>query len=213
MESVDLNKELSELLTAHKVTFNTQNDWLVPFGKLPAIRATWFPHEDGRGVLDVEVFLDDKRTIVESFAGFGTGDDAISDALRSFSVNTLHVFLAAFWGQHDEQQVTLENWELDGKNYQVYIGNLSSRAGADINPEVPQGYFKQIEEIVRNESYDGKANWYRFFVANIDDDCTVEVLKNNEELESGVNAIAAMPWKNLNGYYSVRNFMVLKEEK
>ena len=97
MEPITLEKELSELMSAHDIQFHIENEWVVPYGKLPAIRATWYPREES-GLLEIDVLLEDQRFINECFAGVGSGRSGLNDALQNFCVNSFHVLLASFLG-------------------------------------------------------------------------------------------------------------------
>ena len=85
MNPVSMKDQLSALMISHDVPFHIEEDWIVPFGQLPAIRAIWYPREQS-GVLEVEVLLAQNQVITECFAGFGTGNDAISDAIQNFQL-------------------------------------------------------------------------------------------------------------------------------
>ena len=95
MNPVSLVEEISDLFEAHNVPFHVEDEWVVPFGKLPAIRVTWYPREES-GLFEAEVLLEDKRILLECFAGIGQGKKGITDALQNFCVNSFHVLLAAF---------------------------------------------------------------------------------------------------------------------
>lgn len=210
MESIDLLDKLSEIMEAHDVPFHTENEWVVPYGKLPAVRATWYPREHN-GVLEVDVLLEDERIINECFAGIGAGEKAINDAIQNFCVNSFHVFLAAFWQLNDSEQVTTEEWKIGSKSYTAYVGNFGTRGSEETSPEIPENLFKTIEKIIQNEAIKDKVSWFRCFFCDVSGEHTFEALKNNEVWESGLGALKSLPWKESNGYYSVRNFLVLKE--
>ena len=62
MDQISIVKSISELMGNHGVPYHTENEWVVPFGNLPAIRAIWYPREHN-GLLEVDVLLEDKRII------------------------------------------------------------------------------------------------------------------------------------------------------
>ena len=210
MEPITLETELSELFGAHEVPFHVENEWIVPLGKLPAIRATWFPREDS-GLLEVEVLLEDDRIINECFAGIGSALEGINDALQNFCVNSFHVMLASLWDLNDPDQVTTESWSFEGKEYTAFIGNFGTRGSAETNAEIPDKLFEKIEKTIRRETLKDKLSWFRCFFCDVSGKQTFEALKNNESWESGVAALKSLPWIKTNGYYSVRNFLVVRE--
>ena len=210
MEPVSLVKEISELFSAHEVPFHVEEEWVVPHGRLPAIRATWFPREDS-GLLEVETLLNDERIINECFAGIGEGRNGISDALQNFCVNTFHVLLAAFWGVNEPDQVMVESWKIKGKSYTAYVGNLGTRGSDGVEPIIPDGLFDSVEKAILGSPQEGDTSWYRVFFCNVSGDQTFEALKNNEVWEAGLSSLKALPWVKVDGYYSVRNFLIVRE--
>ncbi len=210
MEPITLINEVSELMSAHGVTFHVENGWIVPYNKLPAIRATWFPREDS-GRLEIEVLLEDERIINECFAGIGSGRTGLNDAFQNFCVNSFHVLSAAFWGIDDPDQVLTEKWDFQGKTYTAFIGNFGARGSAGINPDIPDDLFGSIESAIRNQPLNDKLSWFRCFFCNASGDKTFEALRNNQVWDSGLSALKSLPWLKANGYYSVRNFLILKE--
>ncbi len=211
MEPITLEKELSELMTGHELPYHIENEWVVPLGKLPAIRATWYPREDS-GLLEVDVLLEDKRIINECFAGIGSGREGLNDALQNFCINSFHVLLASLWGLTDTDQVMTENWNFRGKEYTAFIGNIGTRGSGEVDAEIPDGLFETIEKSIRNEPLKDNLSWFRCFFCSVSGEKTFEALKDNEVWQSGVSALKTLPWANTNGYYSVRNFLVLREK-
>ena len=209
MKTINLKKQLSDLMAAHHVPFHVEDEWVVPFSKLPAIRATWFPSES-TGRLEVEILLDDHRVITESFAGIGTGDEGVNDALQSFCVNSFHVLLAAFWQVNDPEQVTVEEWNIQGKPFSAFIGNFGTRGSDGVEPVIPDKLFDVIEHTIKQESIEHDIAWFRCFFCDVSGEHIFEALKNNEIWESGVSALKSLPWINSEGYYSVRSFVVFK---
>lgn len=211
MEPVFLVKELSDLFSAHEVPFDIyKNEWIVPLSKLPSIRATWYPRED-TGLLEIDVLLEDQRIINESFAGIGLGYEGIKDALENFCINSFHVFLAAFWGLNDLDQVLTEEWNFQGKIYTVYIGNFGTRSSTGVKPAIPTGLFEAIENAIKNEPLESNLSWFRCFFCNLKEDQTFEALKDNEVWELGLSTLRSLQWMETNGYYSVRIFLIVRE--
>lgn len=209
LESVDLVRDLSQLFDAHEVPFHVENEWVVPFGRLPAIRATWFPREQS-GRLDVEVLLDDEGTIIyECFAGFGAPDTGKADAIKNFCINSFHVLLAAFWEDNDPEQVTTERWLIGERAYTAFIGNFGTRGSKGLVPELPPAMFETIENAVKSQRFNGNCYWLRNFFADVEGEQTFESLLNNEVWDHGLHALRSIEWPKSDGYYSVRNFIVL----
>ncbi|MCH7341666.1 DUF6348 family protein [Acinetobacter higginsii] len=188
------------------------DEWIVPHGQLPAIRANWLERET-HGRLDVEVMLEDKRIITESFAGIGVGNEGVLNALQNFSVNSLHVFLAAFWQQNDRTEITIEQWQIAGKTYTAYIGNIGQRSDLNYSPALPADFFSSVEQAILQYKPSHDLTWYRVFFCDFKGEQTFEALAENQDWIQGVDALKRLHWEPSSGYYSVRNFIILKREK
>lgn len=208
MNPFSMKDQLSALMISHDVPFHIEEDWIVPFGQLPAIRAIWYPREHS-GVLEVEVLLAQNQVITECFAGFGTGNDAISDAIQNFCVNSLHVLLAAFWHQVDENQVLIENWVVNQQHFTAYIGNLGHRSNLPIEPNIPECLFPEVQKTIEADSLTKNTHWFRVFFANVSGEFTFEALHNNDVWEKGLKALRLIDFEKNDGYYSLRLFLIL----
>jgi hypothetical protein len=212
VEPTSLVDKISALMEAHSVPFHIEDDWVVPLNKLPAIRANWYPR-DGSGRLDVEILLNDNRVIYECFAGIGSGTDGVADALQNFCVNSFHVLLACFWEAIDKNQVEIGRWNVKGKPFTAYIGNFGTRGSAGIEAKIPQNLYPELERTIKSESLDESIHWFRVFFCEVAGEFTFEALKDNESWENGENTLQSLNWEKQNGYYSVRNFIVLVPDR
>jgi hypothetical protein len=165
--------------------------------------------------LDVEVALDAEKVIIESFGGTGsTKDKAVATAWENFCRNSFHVFLAAFWERGEDDQVTIEQWDIAGVKWKVIIGNFGIRSFGGLPVTVPPDLFPTIEELIKTLSLPDDCYWVRTFFCNINESETVsEVLVNNSVWETAQDTISKLDWAKEEGYYSVRNFLILQREK
>ena len=208
MDPISLVDKISSLMEAHRVPFHVEDDWVVPFSKLPAIRAYWYPR-DSSGRLDVEILMSDNRVIYECFAGIGSGDVGVVDALQNFCVNSFHVLLACFWETFDKDQVEIERWLVKDKPFTAYVGNFGIRGSSGVEAKIPKDLFPEIERTIKNELLDESVHWFRVFFCEVSGEFTFEALKDNERWENGEITLQSLDWVKQNGYYSVRNFIVL----
>jgi hypothetical protein len=199
---------LRELLEAHGLPCEARDEWLVPRGQLPCVRARWTARDEG-GQLDVQVLLEDRRLIEECFAGLGEGDAARRNAFDNFARNSLHVLLAALWGIGDAEQVAVETWHAGGRDCTAYIGNYGTRATGGVSPPVPADLFAGIEAAIHAEPIVPGWQWFRFFFANHAGRFTFEALRDNEPWAAGLEALRGVAWEERAGYYSVRLFLML----
>ena len=202
-------EELAELMHAHGVPHEIRKEWVVPNGELPAIRANWY-QLDGYGRLDVDVLLERDVLIHECFAGIGDGNTAIRDAMHNFAINSFHVFLAAFWERNESDQVTTETWTVGGSDFIAYVGNFGTRESAGVDAVIPEGLFPAIKSSVESQALTSSWHWVRHYFCDVKGKQTFEALMDNEHFEPGVNRMTSMPWVKSEGFYSVRNFLVLR---
>ena len=215
--TLDLNtpEVLKGLLEAHNLEVETREDWCVPDGVLPAIRTVWVAGETaGTGRLDVEVVLTDERRLTECFAGIGTSpEEQQKDALQNFLMSSFHVLLAAFWGRVDTDQVDVRKWVIDGTPWTAYVGGFSKRLSVGIDVDLPERYFEQITGAIQQAPLDSSAHWCRTFFCNIGSKKRIhEALLDNERWAEGEEMMKAVEWANSDGFYSVRNFLVLSRD-
>ena len=185
------------------------NDWVVPNSTLPAVRALWYPGESV-GHLQVQVLVRDELIIEECFAGIGQGDSALSDALKTFTVTSFHVLLAALWGKSNPDEITTEEWLVSGQRFVAYIGNFGIRTFEGASASVPPGLFDRIEETIKRESLSGDLHWFHLLAGRVDNNFSFEAQKDNEHWESGVRCLEAVSWEQASQYYSVRLLIILR---
>lgn len=200
---------IEALLNAHGVSGIIENDWVVPNSQLPALRALWHPGQSS-GRLDVQALVGEGVLIEECFGGLGEGEAALQDALANFSVNSLHVLLAALWERNDPEQVATEQWEVNGKRYTAYIGNFGTRSSAGAHAHIPHDLFPAIESSIKAERLTGEIHWFRLFFGNVANSFTFEALRDNETWDGGLRCLENAGWKREASYYSVRLFVVLR---
>jgi hypothetical protein len=199
------------LLEGHGLELAFHDDWLLPDGQLPAIRPLWFDGPDTEGPrLDVQVLLDDERLVIESFAGVGSGQEALRDAIANLTINSLHVLLSALWGVSLPEQVTVEEWDLSGVRRPVHIGDFGCRKSAGPDVPVPGELFPAIEQAIRSEALSAAHHWFRTYACHVPGRPFIfEALLDNEEWPAGESALASVPWPENDQFYSVRNFIFI----
>jgi len=200
---------LQDILTQHGLECVVEREWVVPRAELPAIRALWNEGERS-GRLDVQVLVSQGVLIDECFAGLGAGEQGFNDALQNFMANSLHVLLAALWGVNEPDQMTVEHWNVSGKDYVAYIGNIGTRGATGATVQPPAQLFREIEKRVKAEPLTKDLHWVRTFFASVSGSPTFEALLDNEPWEGGVEALKGITWPDAPGYYSFRNFLVLR---
>lgn len=201
--------ELRHLLEAHGLQCTIEDEWVIPNSELPAIRALWHPGKNS-GRLDIHVLMEHGILIEECFAGIGSGKQGFTDALHNFMINSLHVFLAAFWGKNDPEQVTTETWNISGRSFIAYMGNFGTRGSEGVRASIPDELFGSIVAAVQEEKLSGMTHWVRTFFCNVADNQTFEALLDNDDWPRGLNRLKEISWEKSSGYYSIRNFILLQ---
>lgn len=205
---------LANMLLAHDLPSIEYKDWLLVDEQLPAMRAETFDfkeYENGAGIrLDITLLLANKKTISESYLGIGKNKiSAIQNAFQNFVANSFHVFLSAFWQITNDDQIGIEEWEIKGKKWKVYIGNFGCKG--DFN--IPENLFKIIEEQIQEENLEEDLYWLRIYYANVNSrEIMIETLKNNEVWPEMENKLKTVAWDNSDKFYSLRNFIILKRK-
>ena len=205
---------LAKMLYAQDLTCIEYKDWLLVDEQLPAMRADTFDYkeyENGVSIrLDITLLLQNKKAISESFLGIGKDKySAIQNAFQNFVANSFHVFLAAFWQINNDEQIGIEEWNINGDLWNVYIGNFGCKG--DFN--IPENLFKTIEEQIQEENLEEDIYWLRIYYANINDkEIMIETLKNNEVWPEMEKKLRYVSWAPSDKFYSLRNFIILKRK-
>ncbi len=210
MEYEVVNQKLKELLEAHGLECEENEDWIIPNGTFPLISMTWYPKpEQGSGVLQIDVQLDQETSMHECFAGIGSGNEGLNDGFHNFCVNSLHVILAALWGINDPEQVETEEWTIGGEDYSVYVGPFGTKGSNGVHPGIPEDAFSTIESAIKAINLNGQCIWFRNYYCNLNPESKVyESLLNNEVWAAGEKALKSISWHPSDNFYSVRNFVI-----
>lgn len=204
-----LTAYLSQLFEHHDLPCHVENEWVFPNSELPAIRASWYPDELS-GRLDAQIVVRDGVVIEECFAGIGEGDIGLRDALTNFTANTFHVLLAALWNTNVPQEVEIEPWHANGKEYTAYHGNYGVRSSPGTMLQVPTDLFPRIQQAIEREPLTNDIHWFRLFFFNLTGNHTYEALKDNETWDAGIRCLESTSWPEPVEFYSVRLFMILR---
>ena len=208
MNTDTVQADLLRLFERHDVELEQDEDWLVTDGDFPAIRANWHEGADGApGRLDVDVVISEERHIEESFAGNGSGDTGVRDALKTFERNVLYVLLAACWYVTDDRRIQLQSWELGVRTWDVFVGPLMF-SREDV--AAPEGLLSGLQDALRNESLSGELHWIRLFHRRADDGSVVtEALLDNQPWPGGDRLLGQLAWPSTEKGYSARCFIAL----
>jgi hypothetical protein len=148
--------------------------------------------------------------ILESFAGVGKDfEAAIIDALENFKSNSFHTILSAFFTSEFDIEINKYNWNISGKDFEVFSSNIGIRGKQILN--LSTKWLNQFEEEVKRLELNEGTHWIRLFFAQQQNQITCcEVLLNNEYCTLVQQKAEKFEWYKQDEFYSIRIFMILK---
>ena len=209
----EINLYLKKLLEAHGIVPKSQGKWLVFEEGYKVNGETFVKSEQKQGTtiqLDVRVQLRE-RTLIESFAGIGmTKTEAVEDALQSFTNNSLHVLIAAFFDPDDEY-VTKETWLIGDQERTVIIGDVGTRGDPPTEKSLHIAWFNQLKKLIEKTDLSGDLHWIRMYYAQMKNkQLACEILLDNEHWKPIQKGMAAIDWPKRKDFYSLRLFMIIQ---
>jgi len=215
---INVNEKLAELLNAHGVKNNFTEEYVIADLRREVkfkARATY--KDIGQHInsqLEVAVVSDSGEKIIEYFGDLGEDvDDALARNLRNFASGSLHVLLAAL-GSDDPSildQITIEEWEVNGSWWTAYIGNLTPKTN---NPNLltpPDEFFGSLETGIKSQKLTDNLHWFRGYYLQFNDKIAAgEFCMDNVDIIASNPIFSSIPLIPDTQYYSCRNFIVLK---
>ena len=212
---LDVTSTLQEILEAHSVHTRPEGQALAAGNMIVSAWVFKKPSATATSLfqLDVNVRspLIGARTLVESFAGWGTDEpQAIKQAWAKFMRSSLHVLLEVFVGEgQGENQIEWEHWDHNRTGWRICLGPLFAMAFED--QRLPNLACSDLLDQLRNALLPRlrtEYHWLRFYYMQLGDSSTgSECLLDNEHWEEGQNIVTRWGWPN--GSYSVRLFLLL----
>jgi hypothetical protein len=219
MPEINLNQYLRETLTKHKVNVSFDDEFI--YAQLPTplkLKARAIYNEINGKIssqLDVMIITPDGEKIIESFGDIADDvDTALERGLTYFNISDLHPILAAF-GIEDPSvlhHLEIEEWEVDGKLWTVYLGNLIPKTNSPhINP--PDEFFNTVEKAIYKQKLTNQLHWFRSFYLQHNNEITFSEFLMDNEIIMGENPFSkTIPILPDVDYYSCRNFIILKQK-
>jgi len=222
MPGINLNLQLADLLKGHGITVDIADEFIntdLP-GKV-RFKANAVYNEIKSQInsrLDIMAITGRGERIIESCGDVGeTIEEAISHNFQNFSYSTLHPLLAAL-GCVDTlvyDQITLEEWEINDRFWNAYIGNLVPKFVADGQTMVypPAQFFDAIERAIKSQHLTKRLHWFRGYYCQLENEITSkEFLMDNELLSNTDKIFESLPIIPKVQFYSCRNFIILKDK-
>ncbi len=220
MTEINSNQKLAELLIAHGIAVRQDDEFIYADLPLPIklkARVTYNTISDYiSSRLDVMVISEDNQRIIESFGDIGIDvEEAINRNFTNFSMSSLHVILAAFGANHPEitEQITIEEWAINGKHWRAYIGNLLPKTNSKtpLDSSRPMQLFNTVKGGIESLPLSNNLHWFRGYyfqhqntISNNEFLIDNEVAENTDELFSVISVIPDID------FFSCRIFIILR---
>jgi len=215
---IDINKQLLEILGQFNMKLEKIDDYYFVDGLFPGITALAFEMERYEGLivvqLDIHVLLPNQE-FIESFVGQAEIiEEALDEAFMQFKINLLHTLIKAFWDNAKivENGVGTDIWEINGYRWQAVISNYSYNGQESFENIIENSdmLYDEVEKAIKAQPLDKDIYAIRTVYTNVGDGKSVtEALINNEEFLELEKTVSNLPWRNLDSYYSVRNFVIV----
>jgi hypothetical protein len=219
---IDLNPQFADLLKHHRIDVDITDETInTDLPNNAKFRARVVYQEVNKGItsrLDVMVMTDKGEEIQESCGDYGTSiEEAIRNNFQNFSASSLHPLLAALGciDPHIYDQITIEEWKINGKVWTAYIGNLVPKILADRQNAIapPSDFFDSFERGIKAQQLANRLHWFRGYYSQLNNEITNrEFLMDNELIAETDLIFSALPILPDVRFYSCRNFIILKDK-
>lgn len=223
MLEIDLNPQFSDLLRHHGISVDITDGFIrtdLPDNVKFRARVVYQEvNENISSRLDVMAMTDKGEEIYESCGDYGaTIEEAVNNNFRNFSASSLHPLLAALGciDPHAYDQITIEEWEINGKVWKAYIGNLVPKILSDRQNSIapPSEFFDLFEIGIKAQQLTNRLHWFRGYYCQLDNEITNrEFLKDNILVEETDTIFSSLPILPNVRFYSCRNFIILKDKR
>ncbi|WP_443749761.1 DUF6348 family protein [Asticcacaulis solisilvae] len=207
--------DMHQMLTSHGIDARIENDWTLVNNDFPLLGATRYLNKvtetSAMVQIDFALRLEDGRSIVESYAGWGEDiRHAEGQGLFKFCVGAMHVFLSTFWNHHEPDQVDIKRWSTADRRWDAYISSLINNTGEGQKAGRPADYMDRLQDAVSGLALSDCDHWISVYVAMLKNEMTVEIRLDNEISEDLTETVRAMDWPTAEGFYSQRQFILLR---
>ena len=222
MLEIDLNPQFADLLKHHGIYVDITDGFIntnLPDNIKFRARAVYQEvNESISSRLDVMALTDKGEEIYESCGDNGaTIEEAVNNNFQNFSASSLHPLLAALGciDPHTYDQITIEEWEINGKVWKAYIGNLVPKILSDRQNTIapPFEFFDSFERGIKAQQLTNRLHWFRGYYSQLDNEITNrEFLMDNELIADTDVIFNSLPILPNIRFYSCRNFIILKNK-
>lgn len=223
MEFLDINLQFAELLQHHGVVVDVDDEYIttdLPDNVKFRAKSVYYKNENGliNSQLDVEALTDKGEVIQDACGDLGdTIGNAVTNNFQNFCASTLHPLLAALGclDPHTYEQITIEDWEINGKIWKAYIGNVCPKLVADRDRvTLPANqFFECVEHAIYQQPLTNRLHWFRGYYCQSGNEIIIrEFLMDNEVLDGDI-VFNSLPITPKITFASCRIFIVLRDEQ
>lgn len=211
---------VTKLLNTHGLKTEIKNGWISLKGFQHKLTVSYEEGANNGNLLSVKltfnIALSSFEIINESLVGLGPNlETAIENGVSYFAQNVLHVLLTGLWDYPEDEQCSLEKWDLNDSQWNATIGNISLKTNdttANDDIQIPDNIVETIQNSLNERPLNKGRNWIRLYYSVIPDNPPiVEVLLNNQPWDDGRKSIADLGWQESNTFYSIRLFILLEK--
>ncbi len=206
---------LRDFFVSHDIPAETTGAWVTfpgqPYQAQMEIVSTSTAPDRVQVQLDLRFAMTTGHVLVESLVGVGADrDEAIGNAVKSLTECSLHVVQRAFFGKA-EDQVTQEEWEINGLPRQLTVGNVIMRSSAPVTNSTDL-WFPRLEHTIRAAPLPAGDHWVRMYYAqHLGKALEHEALLDNNSWPALKEAMRQWPWPQSADFYSVRLFLIIRD--
>lgn len=215
METQNLNYELVELLARHGIKAAVV-DTLVRISTYPGISIESqirYKKRSGFVVSFLDIYIKFySQQVVEKYCDYGkTIALARANSLENFTLSCLYPFLTCLL-DIPSSDLEVQTWLVNGQAYQVYWGDYVVKNLDGVAKDLPVSLLSRLKSLIRNLPLENNYHWISWFAGfpkgQLD---TTGFLLDNSAHEAGEHILKTTPWPAVKGYYSIRNFLLLKK--
>ncbi len=221
MKEVNLNIELANLLARHGINVHLTEEFIetnLP-DKVKFKARSVYTEVDANinSRLDVTAVTNRGEEIVESCGDIADSvEKAIESNFQNFCDSSLHPMLAALdcFDPHTYEQITFEEWEINGKVWKVYIGNLIPKIYSSQHDKVyiPSEFFDSVEKAIKSQKLTNRLHWFRAYYSQYENEIsTREFLMDNQLLDNTDDIFKNIPVIPKVKFFSCRLFITLRD--
>jgi hypothetical protein len=212
-----LNKYLGQLLSDHHIEYTeVDGKYQIADGITISAEASVGKAPDFLPIQGDYILQIGHREIVESFSIPGSNAEVMYKEMTDyFAKASFHVMMSYVFGTEYEQN-NYQEWNFQGTKRKMIIGPVNSRFSSELTQkDIP---FSEInvwaQDYIQSLKMNSGLNWVRVYIFQFNGELkATELLINNSLVPEFNEYFQSKPFTKTNGFYSYRNFMIIREDE